>query len=179
MEKVYGLEIRAMLSSGWESERVCRHLNMTRNAELTVEDVEAIRKDMPEEMFLTPAQLQERVGDFIADPLGEMARILKVQSDRLVVALAIEDVKGSRVPYVDAAVKNYWRLLKEYTEILQSLGELPVASAKQEAPPVPLLGDGIPTMRLLLTKDAEVIDGTVTKRSQLNTRSRAPQLLTR
>jgi len=178
----YEQEIRAMISSGWTVENICRHLNRTRNAEIALEDVQSIKDAMPASLILPTAALQEKFGglDVIADPLGEMARLLRIQSDRLAVALNLEHVKGSRVPYVDSAVKSYWKLLLEFVELQQSLGIENSPSAKETSPPVPLLGDGIPTLRLILAeREPETINGTVKGRHTVNSRGRAPQLLTR
>lgn len=147
-------EIRIMIASGWTSVHIQRQMRKAANTEVSIDNIDAIRKSMLPEQMLSHTGLQEHFDgiDIETDALGECTRLLRLQSNRLKTALTLEEVPGAaRVPYVDVAVRAYWRMLLQYIEMKQSIGDLP--SQKSSTPsllPIPIQIQELPTIRSLL-----------------------------
>lgn len=185
----YETPIHNMLCSGWSPERIAYHLQTAFEASVPVEDIRDYRGTIPESELLPvpPASLQERFHrlDLEIDATGEMARVLRMAAERLGVAVSLEDTMGDRLPYVDTAMANYWRMLREYVTTRQTLGELPIA---QKETKVSLdAGDAtrsLPNLRVLLMQnnyvnspDEIVVDGTHRERPTPYIRSASQELL--
>lgn len=129
--EAYEIQIRNMLCSRWSPERVVSQMQTSYGVSVPVQDVVEFLESIPEEYMLPVAKetLQERFKrlDLEIDATGEMARVLRMASERLGVALKLEDTVGERQPYVDTAMGNYWKMLREYVATRQTLGELPIA----------------------------------------------------
>ena len=135
---------------------------------------------IPKENIIDFTALQKRYKklDIQVDAIGELSRLLRLVSDRLGAALSIEDKTQTRLSYVDTATQLYWKMLLEFAELQQSLGDLP---SVKHGPPVPQLaipqllgGEPLPTLRALLV---EVSNGAYAPRPRANTRSATKELL--
>jgi len=151
------LEIREMLCSGWTPIRVHRFLKAVRSVEVPLQDISDYLGSIPKAELLDFTALQKRYNqiNIQVDAMGELARLLRLTSDRLGAALMIEEASGTRLAYVDTVTASYWKMLSEYVEIQQSIGELP--STKGSNPPVQpgaaaqlLGGKPLPSLRSLL-----------------------------
>jgi len=171
----YEQEIREMLCSGWTPARVTRFLKQVRTVDIAIDDVADYLTQIPKEDIVDFSALQRRYQnlDIQVDAMGELARLLRLVSDRLASAVNVEDMTGTRISYIDTATQLYWRMLVEFAELQQSLGDLP--SIKHGNSPVPhtnlpqLVGGApLPTLRALLI---EVSDGAYAPRPRANTRS--------
>jgi len=176
----YEQEIREMLCSGWTPARVVRFIKQARTVDIAIDDVSDYLIQIPKEDIVDFSALQRRYKnlDLQVDAMGELARVLRLVSDRLASAVHVEDMTKTRLAYVDTATQLYWRMLVEFAELQQSLGDLP--SIKHGSPPVPhanipqLVGGGpLPTLRALLI---EVSDGAYAPRPRVNTRRTSQEL---
>jgi hypothetical protein len=130
-----------MLSSGWSASRVHQHIKLVYRVMVPLVDIKAYRELIPSEAMLPPVPLKEQFQDIDIeiDAVGEMGRLLRLSAERLQDALLVEELTEERVPYLDTAVKVYWKMLREYVETKQTLGVLPIAEKAVEvsvtAPP--------------------------------------------
>lgn len=154
---LHELDIREMLCSGWSPTRVHRFLKAVRSVDVPVRDISDYLGSIPKDEILDFTTLQQRYKqiDIQVDAMGEMARLLRLTSDRLGAALMVEESSGTRLAYVDTVTASYWKMLGEFIGIQQSVGELP--STKSGNPPVQsgdvaqlLGGKPLPTLRSLL-----------------------------
>ena len=148
----YQYAIRAMLCSGWSAARVAEHLQETKGVQVPVAQIEAYLSTIPEKEKLENSVLQERYKalDVKIDALGEMARLLRLSSDRLGASLSIEVMTKERIGYTDVAIANYWRMLGEYIEVKQGMGLLPTATKVPSLNPGEASGSSdLPTLRAM------------------------------
>jgi len=134
----YEDEVITMLRSLWSPARVVRYLRFRYgDATLTVADVQKVKDQMAPGAFIRPSKLAER-GDVKVDTLLAMSRLLLAQEERVSAAtLASEQNPGEDAAYRVASklTKQYWDMLVEFSEVAQSVGELPKVGTKRgEAP---------------------------------------------
>jgi len=171
---IYEQEIRDMLCSGWTPARVVSFIKKASSIDISIDAVVNYLETIPKKDIVDFSALQRRYKnlDIQVDAMGELARVLKLVSDRLASAVNVEDRTKTRIGYVDTATQLYWKMLVEFAELQQSLGELP---SVKHSPPVPvtnlpqLVGGGpLPTLRALLI---EVSNGAYAQRPRTNPRS--------
>jgi hypothetical protein len=168
----YRLEVHDMLCSGWSPARVYRHLEVVRHVKVPLQEIIQFLATIPETELLPKTVLQQHFqdADIEVDALGEMARLLRLQSERLGTALLLETAVGERVPYVELASKVYWTMLQEYVAMKQAVGDFPVPGSllattddnKQQ--PLPQLRDLFIINNATMLTPAEqgaIIDGVV------------------
>ena len=126
----YQLEVHDMLCSGWSPARVYRHLEIVRRVKVPLQDLNDFLISIPPSEILPKTQLQKEFdgADIEVDAIGEMARLLRLQAERLGVGLLLEQREGERLPYVDVASQVYWKMLKDYIDAKQAAGELPLSN---------------------------------------------------
>jgi len=133
----YEQEVREMLCSGWSPDRVSRFLKKSSSIDIPIDNITDYLETIPQEDIVDFSALQRRYKNLNiqVDAMGELARVLSLVSDRLATAINVEDKNQIRIGYVDTATQLYWKMLIEFAELQQSLGELP--SVKHN-PPVPV-----------------------------------------
>lgn len=177
----YEDEIITMLRSLWTPARVVRYLRFRYGDEgLTAEDVTRVKDQMPSGSFIRASKLAEQ-GDVKIDTLMAMSRLLLAQEEQVSAATlaAEQNPEDSTAQRATAKLtKQYWDMLVEFSEIMQSVGELPKVGAKrgEEEPPevrVPVvligdlrpreLGPGVPQQSLTSpredAREAGIIEG--------------------
>jgi len=169
----YRLEVYDMLCSGWSVTRIYRYLEAVRHAKVPLQDIISMLASIPESDILPKTVLQKEFAgaDIEIDAIGEMARLLRLQSERIGVALLLEKAVGERVPYVETASRVYWVMLREYVSTKQLVGEMPIPSSsnlpavvdaqQQQLPRLrDLIINNFPTVHSPSDKD-DIVDGEV------------------
>jgi len=185
----YRLEVHDMLCSGWSPARVYRHLEVVRHVKVPLHEIINYLATIPEAELLPKTVLQQQFqgADIEVDALGEMARLLRLQSERLGTALFLEQRTGERIPYVEIASKIYWQMLQDYVAMKQVVGEipttpsLPAEGALQKLPPLRDLFI-INNNMVAPVEQGATIDGIVTKQDypggpQAYTRAKTRELV--
>jgi hypothetical protein len=132
----YRGEIEAMLMAGASIKRVCQILHLKHGIDVPVSQVEAAALSVQP---LSPTRLSTRLhgADLEIDVIGEMARLLKLQEQRLSTLILVEEVVADRAqgldPRLDMALEMYWKMLGQYMHARQALGELPSEPLKIQA----------------------------------------------
>jgi len=183
-------EILALLLSGWSPARVHQHIRTARHQDIPAQDIATLLATLPSDQLTDPTPLARRFPSMVEfDAPTEMSRLLQLQANRLQIALALEGAGQQRLPYVDTAVRGYWKMLLEYVETKQSLGDLPLQTQKAGTQinfglQLPGSSEGMPTLRALLAVTTEPLpntdpdNGAHASRPQPYKRTPAPKLLT-
>jgi len=131
---LYEAEVITMLRSLWSPARVVRYLRFRYgDTGVTVADIQKVRDTMPAAGFIRASKLAEQ-GDVQVDTLMAMSRLLLAQEEQVCAAtLASEQSPGDPAAARIAAkvTKAYWEMLVEFSEVGQSVGELPKVGAKR------------------------------------------------
>ncbi len=146
-------EIFDLLLSGWSPAKVARNLYKQHGVVMAPHEIANFLTVIPPAMLLPPSYLRKRLKqiDITIDAVGELGRLLALQSERLDAALVLEEVTQKPLPLTDKLTKTYWKMLLEYTDKLQSIGDLPTEPVKIEAGPG--RDSGLPRLKDLLTED--------------------------
>lgn len=125
-------EIITMLRSLWTPARIVRYLRFRYGDEgVTPADIKKVKDGMAQAAFLTPSKLAAR-GDVQVDTLMAMSRLLLEQEEQVSAAVIAAEQGGAdpgarRIASI--LIKQYWNMLTEFAEIMQSVGELPKVGA--------------------------------------------------
>ena len=143
-------EIFDLLLSGWSPAKISKSLYKQYGEVVPPHDIKGFLDELPPALLLPPSYLRTKLKqiDLTIDAVGELGRVLRLQSERLDTALVLEDVAGRPFPLTDRLSRIYWRMLLDYVDKLQSLGDLPKAPAKFEE--VMPNGEKLPRLRDLL-----------------------------
>ena len=147
----YKAELYSMLCSGISPRRASRLLYQRYGVNIPATAVQDFLQEIPLTNILPLSHLRQRLLalDVEVDTVGEMKRTLHLASERLDSALLLEEVTGKPSTITDRVLKEYWKMLLEFLEIQQGLGELPKAA--QEAVLKVSEGDqGLPSLRAVL-----------------------------
>jgi hypothetical protein len=125
-------EVIDMLCSGWTPGRIARHIYHTHGVSLPLKDIIGLWEAIPDAALLPPSKLSEKLQqvDLEFDALGLMARLLRINEDRLGKLLGEEDQHSDTL--FDQATELAELLAKQaasYVELKMKLGLYP-----QEAP---------------------------------------------
>lgn len=130
-------EVFDLLLSGWSPAKISKTLFKQYGELLPPHEIAAFLEEIPVSLLLPPSYLQRRLKqvDITFDAVGELGRLLRLQSERLDASLMLEEVTQQPQPTTDKQARVYWQMLLDYIEKLQSLGDLPKAAAKLEVTP--------------------------------------------
>jgi hypothetical protein len=125
-------DIFEMLLCGWSPSRISKHLLKLYGETIAPAAIMQYLNDIPPALLLPSSYLRRRINqiDMQIDATGEMAKLLKLASDRLDEATSCEDITGIHTPTVDRLMLQYWDMLCKYVLMMQSLGDMPSAPKK-------------------------------------------------
>jgi len=138
VDPVHEDEVIVMLRSLWSPARIVRYLRFRYGEDtgITVADIQKAKDQMAPGAFIRPSKLAER-GDIKIDTLMAMSRLLLAQEEQVCAAtIALEQSPGEAAAHRTAAklTKSYWDMLVEFSEVAQSVGELPKIGTKRGEP---------------------------------------------
>jgi len=151
----YEQEVRELLCSCWSPPRIFSFMRETKNVIIPVADIYTYLDSIPADDILEMSILQAKYNNLSikVDALGEMERLLRLSSDRMGAVINIEKSRLERIPYLDTAIAAYWKMLREFVAIQQSIGALPMkgATALPQGETTTLAsGAPVPTLRGIL-----------------------------
>lgn len=147
-------DIFNMLCSNWSPSRISKHLFRAKGIKLTPTAINTFLKEIPPAFVLPPSFIKKKLLllDITIDSIDELGRLLKIQEERVAAALLLEDLspggsgKGITIE-ATRLIKEYEKSLLAYTELMQSLGEIPEEPVKVD---LTSGGETFPTLRQLI-----------------------------
>jgi len=115
-------------------------------------DIEHYLETIPTDEILNLPSLADKFGKVSVkiDPIEDMGRLIKLSEERLMTAKLAEDVstevespkdKGSVTNLVSVLMNEHFNMLKDYINVMQSVGMLPKRAEKID------ITHGLPTLR--------------------------------
>lgn len=132
-------EVFGLLCSGVSPSRTATLIQQRYGETLAAEEVATFAKQIPEEYFLEPGELQKRVKfvDVEIDTIGELAAVLRYFKSEVEVALLATRFStgdGSVTEDTRKLMGQYWSKLIKFEELRGELGLVPVAQQQLPAP---------------------------------------------
>lgn len=154
------------LANNWSAERVHAYLMQTVQVDIPVMAIQEYRDSLDKDAFLPISYLQSKFRelDIEVDAIGELARLLRLQAERLDMALFLESCTHPLSAIVGQQIHEYWDLLKQYLAIQKGLGFFAVDTTAHNVLPANVTPIDIPTIRHLIElapRRSETIDADV------------------
>lgn len=143
-------EIFTQLTSGWSPHRISRMLAQ-KGIQVTPLDINEYMHEIPPAYFLPTSYIRKRLLklDIQIDALGELARLLRIQEERVGVVLLVEEQNPQQLTtQTSRMVKDYFKMLIQFAELQQKVGELPTEPTQID---VTSGGEPLPTLKELLS----------------------------
>ena len=161
-------EVYSLICSNVSPARCCTLIMQRHGVSIPFLDILRYKSSITDDEILSVSGLAMRTKniDLEVDAMGEMARALRVASDRLDTAMLAEELsKDALTVQVESSLLTYWTMLGQYVKLRQSMGEIPSEPLKLANVTYPKERRVGPTLSQILaehTSDLEIIDAQVT-----------------